>query len=509
MNTMQFDADVAIIGYGPSGVAAANILGKHGIKTIIFEKDKDLYSRARAVTVSDWTMRCFQAIGLDDAVAKDMDETAGLRWIKYDGTEILRMGFPPSILGKHPTSYAIYQPKMEETLRKGVERYKDHCQIYFGSTVNTVSQNAECVELNIIDENQEQRIVRVKYALGCDGGSSKTRESLNIQLVGDTVDTKWVVIDARVKRWWKNRNLLTFWSDQKRPVVDIALSLSNHRWEIPLESHETEQDFQTNEQIWPLLNSMGVTDKEVELYQHAFYRHHVRRAEKWRDGRVFLLGDAAHMMPPWAGAGMQSGIRDAFNLCWKLVEVLNERMPESVLDSYEIERAPNVEFYTQVAVQLGRIIKQQVTEEEMAVIGPQLSAEPPVLKLPEIEAGWVQNVSSSAVGKILPQPKVTDSRGKLGYLDDITDDSIFVLGNRIDPKLVMSAEQISQWDQLNVKYFTLLSAEDDGKGYDDIIDINNTLIDWLNQHKAKTVVVRPDKFIVADDINLNRPSFTF
>ncbi len=507
MDSMQYDADVAIIGYGPTGVAAANILGKHGIKTVIFEKDKDLYSRARAVTVSDWTMRCFQSIGLDDAIAKDMDETAGLRWIKYDGTEILRMGFPPSILGKHPTSYAIYQPKMEQTLRQGVERYKESCQIFFGTKVDAIAQKDEAVELTVTDQDQATRKVRVKYALGCDGGSSRTRESLGIALIGDTVDTRWVVIDAKVKRWWKNRNLLTFWSDQKRPVVDIALSLGNHRWEIPLESHETEQDFQTNEQIWPLLNSMGVTDKEVELYQHAFYKHHVRRAEKWRDGRVFLLGDAAHMMPPWAGAGMQSGIRDSFNLCWKLVEVLNGRMPESILDSYEVERAPNVEFYTQVAIQLGRIIKQQVTEEEMAAIAPQLSAEPPVLKLPVIETGWVQSSENTAVGKILPQPRVTDSRGKLSYLDDITQDQFFVLGNQVDPKTLMSAEQITQWDELNAQYFTLLDAADDGKGFDDIVDINGSLIEWMNQHQTQVVIVRPDKFIAAAGENLNRPAF--
>ena len=61
---------------------------------------------------------------------------------------------------------------------------------------------------------------------------------------------------------------------------------------------------------------------DIEIHQHAFYKHHVRHAQAWRSGRVFLLGDAAHLMPPWAGAGMQSGIRDAFNIGWKLVEVL-------------------------------------------------------------------------------------------------------------------------------------------------------------------------------------------
>ena len=148
-----------------------------------------------------------------------------------------------------------------------------------------------------------------------------------------------------------------------------------------------------------------------------------------------------------------------------------------------------------------------MSEEEMAAIAPQLSAEPPVLKLPVIETGWVQSSENTAVGKILPQPRVTDSRGKLSYLDDITQDQFFVLGNQVDPKTLMSAEQITQWDELNAQYFTLLDAADDGKGFDDIVDINGSLIEWMNQHQTQVVIVRPDKFIAAAGENLNRPAF--
>ena len=142
MADTNFDYDVAIVGFGPSGVAAANLLGHYGISTIAFERDPAIYSRARAVTVNDWTMRCFQSVGLDRALVEDMDETRALRWITYDGTELFRMDVPPSTLG-HATAYAIYQPLMEKTLRLGVERFRDHVDVRYGSEVTGIDQDAE------------------------------------------------------------------------------------------------------------------------------------------------------------------------------------------------------------------------------------------------------------------------------------------------------------------------------------------------------------------------------
>jgi 3-(3-hydroxy-phenyl)propionate hydroxylase len=155
--------------------------------------------------------------------------------------------------------------------------------------------------------------VRARYAIAADGGSSPCRGMLGIDLLGDTNDVTWVVIDCRVKRWWPDRDFLTFWSDKNRPVVDIALG-----WQSPLgnSSHagETPADYPSSAEVWPLLKALGVTEDDVEIHQHAFYKHHVRMADTWRKDRVFLAGDAAHLMPPWAGAGMQTGMRDAFNL---------------------------------------------------------------------------------------------------------------------------------------------------------------------------------------------------
>ena len=500
-----FDADVAIVGYGPTGLAAALCLGHYGIKTVVVERDRDIYPRARAVTVSDWTMRCFQSLGLDGDLARDMDPTVALRWVTYDGHQLMRMDFPPSRLGRHPTSYAIYQPAMEQTLRRAAERHAGHVDVRYGAEAVDLAQDTEGVTLTVRDlAGGQTSTLRTRYLLACDGGGSATRERLGIRLVGETRDTKWVVIDARVKRWWPERHILTFWSDKRRPVVDIALAMGNHRWEFPLEPHESEADFATHDQLWTLLQSLGVSPEDVEIHQHAFYRHHVRHAERWRAGRVFLLGDAGHLMPPWAGAGMQSGIRDAFNLGWKLREVLRGALPEAVLDTYEAERAPNVAFYTGVAVQLGRIIQQQLSDEELAAMAPKPGEpppEPPLLWNPWIEGGWLRGVPApdSAVGKMIPQPRVADARGRLCWLDDLLGNDFVLLGDNVDPATVLTADEKAGWDGLGTRYATVLSPEQRGHSASDIVDLDGALLAWMRRYGARVIAVRPDRFVAAAD----------
>ena len=504
MAESRFDADVLIVGYGPTGVSAANFLGSRGVKAIAIERAKDIYSRARAVTVDDWTLRCFQAVGLDEALKADMDVTHSLRWVTYQGDELRRVAFAPRDLGHEP-SYAIYQPLMEETLRRGADRYADCIEVRYGVEATDLVQDGEGVTATIrdLDTGASSRI-RARYVLACDGGSSGTRERLGIALLGDTVDTRWVVIDAKVKRWWPNRHVLTFWSDKDRPVVDIALAGGNHRWELPLGPEESEDDFQTHEQLWRLLASMGVSPDHVEIHQHAFYRHHIRHAERWREGRVLLAGDAAHLMPPWAGQGMQSGVRDVYTLSWKLSAILDGRLPEAILDSYEAERAPDVAQWTAMAIGLGQIIKREVGEAERAAARQAGAGAPhaaPPAKAPSLKAGWLNGpvTEAGAVGKMIPQPRVAASNGRFTRLDTLIGDGFTLLGDGVDPRRHLSAQDRAGWDALGARYRTVLAPDQSSEDSSDIIDVGGGLIDWMRRHGAKVVAVRPDRFVAAAD----------
>lgn len=444
-----------------------------------------------------------------------MDPHTEYRWRTYSGRELRRVKVQPSTLGQ-PPAMAIYQPVMEQTLRDGAARF-ENVEVRFGQSVTKVEQDAEGVTVTA-GENR----VRVRYVLACDGGSSATREQLGIALLGDTIETRWVVIDARVKRWWPDRHILTFWSDAKRPVVDIALGIGNHRWEFPLAPHENESDFATKEQLWGLLNSMGVTADDVEIHQHAFYRHHVRKAERWRDGRVFLLGDAAHLMPPWAGQGMQSGIRDAFNLCWKLALVadglLEGAAAEQLLDSYEIERAPDVAYMTAVTEELGRIIKMQMTAKEKAMaiaanvlekVGIKLSALP-VSVPPALRGGWLGDTPAkdSALGKMPPQPRMCTANGLQGKLDDLIGSGFAIIGDDCDPATLIPSEVRTEWDRLGARYFAVRPVNSNSQSDTDLIDIEGTLLGWMREHRASMIGLRPDRFVCSDQGRGLRPPFT-
>lgn len=501
------DTDIAIVGYGPSGVSAATVLGASGVRAIAVERYRDIYPRARAVTVNDWTLRCFQSVGLDQELLRDMDPMSEMRWLSYAGKQLFRSRLPASILGQ-PVSSMIYQPAMEQTLRRGVERYSEYIEVRFGEEACDIAQDADGVTVTTRHaETGALSTIRAKYLLACDGGSSSIRTLLNVGLVGSTIDTLWVVIDAKVKRWWPERHLLTFWSDAKRPVVDIPLALGNHRWEFPLDPGESENDFKTSEQLWRLLGTMGVTTEHVEIHQYAFYRHHVRHAERWRVGRVFLLGDAAHMMPPWAGQGMQSGIRDAFNIGWKLREVLAGRLPDSILDTYETERAPNVEAVTQLSERLGRIIKRQMSGREkvealMEGIFGKLGIAPRNAvrgQRPFVGPGWLRGEPGdrNAIGQMVPQPMVATANGHRARLDDLIGNGFALLGDELDPSSFLNESERAGWDALGARYFAVRSGSSVPQSDGDIIDLDGTLLKWMRNRKTSAVALRPDRFVAA------------
>lgn len=520
MSQQPYDVDVAIVGYGPSGVTAANFLGRYGISTAVFERAKDIYSRARAVTMDDYTMRLMQQAGLDADLLADMDPRSVLRWKTYSGKEFLRITPCDSGFGQPPSSQ-IFQPAVEKTLRAGAERYPDSVAVHYGQEVRRVEQDEDGVTLTAADlDTGAERTVRARYLLACDGGSSRVRESLGMALKGKSRPTVWVIVDAKVKKWWPERDLLTFWSDPVRPVVDIPLSLNHHRWELPLRSHERKEDFESREALWKLLQPFGVTEENVEILQHAFYTHHVLMAENWRKGRVILVGDAAHMMPPWAGQGMQSGIRDAHNIAWKLREVLSGRMSEDLLNDYQAEREPHVREMTKLAQTLGFFIEEG-NPAKVAVrntVLPVLQRLPkigPVIRefrfkpQPMVKGGLLAHPPGrgSAVGRMVPQPLVSRPDGKRVRFDDALGDGFAVVGIGADPKSVMTPEQVRGWEVLGAVFTTVRSPQSTPASQQDLMDYDDAVGRWARKHKARVVILRPDRFVYATDTSgLNVPA---
>ncbi|ULR56186.1 FAD-dependent monooxygenase [Streptomyces deccanensis] len=202
---------------------------------------------------------------------------------------------------------------------------------------------------------------------------------------GRTYEDRWVVIDTRMLKPWPDHDRLRFRCDPARPAVDCPTPLGHHRWEFPILPGDDETYLVTDEAIRSMVGAYRIGPDQIEILRATVYSHHVRFAARFRSGRVFLAGDAAHAMPPWIGQGMAAGVRDAANLCWKLDAVLRGELPDSVLDSYETERKPHVEEVTGRAVFVGRII----TERRSAVTRVRNTAARALGRVPGF-ADWLQ-----------------------------------------------------------------------------------------------------------------------
>jgi 3-(3-hydroxy-phenyl)propionate hydroxylase len=478
--------DVAVIGYGPTGATAANLLGQLGLTVLVVERDSDVYSRARAISTDEEVMRIWQSVGLDERLQRDMLPDRPLTFVDAHGVPFIDLKVIPRGAG-HPPQQFLYQPAVDHVLRDGVKRFAS-VDVLLENECLRVRPQDDRVELMLADLRTDTlKRVRASYVIAADGGSSPTRGQLGVGYTGRTYSERWVVIDTKVRQEWEGHDRLRFHCNPERPTVDCPTPLGHHRWEYPARAGELEQELLHNEAIWNVLNTQGITDANVEILRAVIYSHHVRVADRWRVGRIFLAGDAAHAMPPWIGQGMSAGVRDAANLCWKLAAVLKGQAPESLLDTYQAERKPHVTEVTRRACRTGRVITER--HRAVAVIRNHLLRN--ILRVPgantvldrftwlpdaRYRRGFLSSVKRRAVGWQIPQPWVTNADGARVRFDDIRG------GQWVVVHVGTAPHGSRAWADLGVPTIPIVEP---------------TLVGWLRRRKAAAVVLRPDGFVYA------------
>ena len=491
--------DVAVIGYGPTGVTAANLLGAAGLRVIVLERDAEVFSRARAISTDEEVVRIWQRVGLAERLKQDMLAERPVDFVDAHGRPFIRAHPAPRGHG-HPPQMFIYQPAVEEVLREGVERYPN-VEVLLRHECLRLRQDADGVELTVAGTADDSvRRLRAAYVIAADGGSSLTRAQLNVGYEGRTFEDRWVVIDTRMLKPWPDHDRLRFRCDPARPAVDCPTPLGHHRWEFPILPGDDEQHLTTDDAVYELVSRYGIGRESIKVLRATVYSHHVRFASRFRVGRVFLAGDAAHAMPPWIGQGMAAGVRDVANLCWKLDAVLRGELPETLLDSYEAERKPHVKQVTKRAVFVGRII----TERRRAVARVRNAALRPLDRIPGF-SNWLQDSNwipvaryaagfqagprTRASGRQIPQPWVTAPDGKRVRLDD-------ALGGRWLLVHARTATAQPEWDRLGVPSITVTPAgSPPAEGT--VVDGDGVLLAWLAEHRTATLALRPDAYVYA------------
>jgi 3-(3-hydroxy-phenyl)propionate hydroxylase len=499
--------DVAIIGYGPTGATAANMLGQYGLRVLVIERDADIYGRARAISTDEEVLRIWQSIGLSERLQDDMLPDRPASFVDSEGVPFAET----TVVGRgsgHPPQQFIYQPAVDEVLRDGVARFPN-VEVLVEHECLRALNKGNAVELLIADLRSDSfQRVRASYVIAADGGSSPTRGLLGIGYSGTTYSERWVVIDTKVLKPWDAHDRLRFHCNPNRPTVDCPTPLGHHRWEFPASSDEDDAALVSESAVWDVLADHGITRQNVEVLRAVVYRHHVRVADRWRVGRVFLAGDAAHAMPPWIGQGMSAGARDAANLCWKLAAVLAGSAPDKLLDSYEAERKPHVIEVTRRAVLVGRVI----TERKPLIAAARNHIFRAISKVPGAMArgqkfwwipdaryrtGYLDRRGQSAVGWQIPQPWVVDPSGASVRLDDALGGQWSVL--TLGPNFPSGA---FNWTAAGVPTYRVC-ADADVSGPGILRDKSSVLVNWLRAKGASAVVVRPDGFVyTASDADL-------
>jgi len=355
--------DVVIIGFGPVGATLANLLGGLGVTTLILDREGAAYHLPRAVHFDDEVMRVFQTIGIGDTMAACTRINPGMRFVAPDDRLLLDWPRPQDVgpQGWH-TSYRFHQPELEHHLRVALERYPD-IEVLTRRDVFFVADHGDTVEVRAENLRTGQlETTHARYVVGCDGARSLVRRFIGTDMEDYGFHERWLVVDVLLKRPKPELGDHSIqYCDPARPATYVRGTGNRRRWEITVLDEEDSASVATPETTWQLL-SRWLTPDEAELERTAVYTFNSRVARSWRNGRMLIAGDAAHLTPPFMGQGMCAGIRDASNLAWKLAEVVRGAASESLLETYESERKPHARAYIKTAVRLGGLINTADSE---------------------------------------------------------------------------------------------------------------------------------------------------
>ncbi len=460
--------DVIIVGLGPTGGTLANLLALNGFSILILEREKNLYALPRAVHFDDEIMRVFQTIGITKKFIKNTIVNKGTKFVNSDGKVLLDWPRPKSITenGWYP-SYRFHQPDLERNLRNRLKTFKK-VKLMQNTEVIKIKNNKNLVNLLFKSKNKLRKVYS-KYVIGCDGARSTTREQIGSVLDNLGFTQKWAVVDLILR---KNKNNLPDrtiqYSNSERPATYCRNVGKRRRWEFAIRDNESEKEILSDKYIWNFLKPW-LNPKDAFLERKAIYIFQSAIARKWRKGRIFIAGDAAHLMPPFMGQGMCAGIRDASNLAWKISWCIKNNHNEKFLDSYQTERFSNAKEYIETTMRMGEFVNAVGSENITDNIssGPGGTKSMQSIK-PKLGVGLGSNKDKNR-GKIFPQLKMKNGE----TLDDKFSRS----------PLLLASSKMSKKISLN-KIHSI--TDKDIKG----------LSSLLKSYKAEAIIVRPDRFIL-------------
>ena len=482
-----------VIGAGPTGASAAIMLGQRGIETFVLERWPDVYPLPRAVHFDDEVFRIFAGMDLEGEVRAISRPAPGMRLTDARHRVLADLRRERRV-HCFPQANMFDQPELERVLRKALGKYESvefrgGVEVY---AIEQISGGPAPVRVRYRDTSSgTEHEVWTDAVLGCDGANSITRAVVGATMEDFDFEQQWLVVDVTTPEPLDVYDGVQQVCDADRAATFMPITPGRYRWEFRLKTGERPEDF-THERVLELTRPWlaDVDLDKVTFLRQACYTFRGVVADKWRNERVFLLGDAAHQTPPFIGQGMCAGLRDAANLSWKLALVLDDKAADQILATYETERRP----YARRVVQLAIFVGAAMTGGSPRLNGTRNTAIRTITRILGSEDKLVETLwptftkgplvhnggrRKKRTGDVFAQPIIGGRR-----LDDLVGPGWAIV--------YRGADRIKAFDDQLRRYY-----EDLGTSIVRVSDADIEAHRLLDQQHANAVLLRPDRIVAA------------
>lgn len=496
------ECDVAIVGCGPVGAVAANFLGMAGLSCVVLERETGEHGQPRAFSCDDEALRIYQQIGLVDRLLADMVTAEQVDYTGVAGRQFAQIRFDRVDFGSgYSPLHFFHQPTLEATLRAGMGRFPT-VSLRLGCVVTGLRAEAEAVTLSLRGASGPATLT-ARYVLGCDGARSTIRRLLGVSMHGARCDEPWLAISGVAEPGALRVANTRFVCDPARPTFVSLGPAGGVRIESRILRGEDPAALERPEAVRTSVAPFVDPDR-YRITRVVTYRFGKLVAERWQVGRVFLLGDAAHQMPPFMGQGLCSGLRDVANLTWKLAAVLTGAADPKLLTTYEVERRAHTQAMIDLSARMGQVfltVAPRLAAARDAVLRAlqrvarirrfigDLEFKPPPLHRAGFIAGG-RRPRNGAQGTYFPQ-----IGGEAGRSDELLGPGFAVVGLEVDPRTVDRDGLLSDLRPRFVRVRAAAGASE--PGLVDVVDASGRLTAWFRRHRAALAIVRPDRHVFA------------
>jgi 3-(3-hydroxy-phenyl)propionate hydroxylase len=487
---------VVIVGAGPTGITAATLLADYGISCLILDRWESVYPQPRAVHLDDEIHRLVARLGVADEFAAISRPALGLQLLDQAMRVLAQFDRDPaeSIHG-FPQANMFDQPELEALLRTNLEK-RSGVELRGNAEVTDVTQHDPSrVRMTYTDRvSGDEHVVDAAYVLGCDGANSIVRRSIGAAMEDLKFEQRWlvadVVIEAELNQWDGVHQVC----NPVRAATYMRIGPARYRWEFRLLANETADDYRTLAALRGLIEPWvnDIPDDELELVRVTEYTFRAQIADRWRDRNVFLLGDAAHLTPPFIGQGMGAGLRDAMNLAWKLAGVINGDLVPSALDTYEQERKPHARTMIGLALGMGWAMTAggRIGNALRRTIAPRLHVIP----------GMRAKLANGTTPALRRSALVIKSRKPRQLAGTLCPNPVLADGERLDGVFGNGFALVTTTRPLA---FQCALLEEHGAVVH-IVQPGSELARWLRRGNATAAIIRPDRTVMCAGRNLWR-----